>query len=148
MQRRFAGQEDDEEIALFLYELAGDEVMINAAAASGVEIPPDARAELREGIGRQLAAIARRLRVSHVLATNPLFDIRAESHRFIRGVLTQAQPVPWLTEFRIVLDPVYPSRVDEHSAEAAARIAREHRAGGASGADSETDEATTHGDEG
>lgn len=148
MQRRFAQQEDDEEIALFLYELAGDAVMINAAAASGVVMPPEARAELREGIGRQLAAIARRLRVSHVLATSPLFDIRAESHQFLRGVLTQAQPVPWLTEFRIVLDPVYPSRVDDHSAESAARVARELRAGEASGADSETDDATTHGDEG
>ncbi|TFG66526.1 MAG: hypothetical protein E4H28_01665, partial [Gemmatimonadales bacterium] len=118
IQRRFAEEEDDEAIALFLYQLAGDEVLISAAAESGVTIPPEARAELREGIGRQLAAIARRLHVNHVSAASPQFDIRAESERFLSGVLKLAQPVPWLTEFRIVLDPVYPSRVDNESAEA------------------------------
>jgi len=127
LQRRFVQEEDDEAIALFLYQLAGDEIMINAAVDSGVEIPEEALQELRLGVGRQLAAIAKRLNVNHVSAVSPLFDLRAESHRFLTAVLTMAQPIPWLTEFRIVLDPVYPSRVDERSAEAAARIAREHR---------------------
>ena len=124
---RFEEEEDDEEIGLMLYQLAGDEVLIEAAAASGAELPPEARAELQEGIGRQLAAIAERLEISHAAAADPRFDVGAESRRFLTSVLAIAQPVPWLTEFRVVLDPVYPSRVDERSAEAAATIARELR---------------------
>jgi len=143
MQRRFAEEEDDEAIALYLYQLAGDEVLIEAAAASGITVPAQAREELREGIGRQLATIAIQLSVSHASAVSPLFDIQAESERFLAGVLMQSQPVPWLTEFRIVLDPVYPSRVDDESAEAAARIAREIRAGWSPVAVPETDQATT-----
>jgi PPIC-type PPIASE domain len=146
LQRRFVLEEDDENdaaIALFLYELAGDEVLMQAATASGVDLPPKARAELRRGIGRQLAAIATRMRVSHAAAASPRFDVRTESRRFLSTVLAQAKPVPWLTEFRIVLDPVYPSRVDERSAEIAARIALERRASvapslGSESVDSET----------
>ncbi|MFQ5529245.1 MAG: peptidylprolyl isomerase [Gemmatimonadota bacterium] len=132
LQRRFAEEEDDEAIGLMLYQLAGDEVLIEAAAASGVELPASARADLQKGISRQLAAIARRLNVNHAAAVHPLFDVSSESRRFLTSVLEVAQPVPWLTEFRIVLDPVYANRVDERSAETAARIARERR--GAEGA--------------
>ncbi len=141
IQRRFVQAEDDETIALFLYQLAGDEVMINAAVDSGIEIPEEALDELRLGIGRQLASIAKRLKVNHASAASPLFDLRAESHRFLTSVLTLAQPVPWLTEFRIVLDPLYPSRVNERSAEDAARIAREHRASMSSEAEATVSEA-------
>ncbi|MDH3427359.1 MAG: peptidylprolyl isomerase, partial [Gemmatimonadota bacterium] len=123
LQRRFAEEEDDEEIGLMLYQLAGDEILIEAAAASGVELSSAARADLQRGIGRQLAAIARRLNVSHAAAVHPQFDVEAESRRFLASVLEVAEPIPWLTEFRLVLDPVYPSRVDERSAETAARIA-------------------------
>lgn len=131
LQRRFIleeNEENDETIAIFLYELAGDEVLMRAARTSGVKISQEARNELRQGISRQLAAIATRMRVSHAAAVSPLFDVDAESRRFLSAVLEQGQPIPWLTEFRLVLDPVYPSRVDERSAETAARIAREHRA--------------------
>jgi hypothetical protein len=140
---RFEEEEDDEEIGLMLYQLAGDEVLIEAAAASGAELPPEARAELHEGIGRQLAAIAKRLEVSHAAASDPRFDVGAESRRFLTSVLSVAQPVPWLTEFRVVLDPVYPNRVDERSAEAAAQIARELR-----GADAGSPEREAPADEG
>jgi len=75
-----------------------------------------------------MGAIAQRLGISHALVTNPRFDMRSESRHFLASLLEEARPVPWLTEFRIALDPVYPSRVDERGSESAARIARDRRA--------------------
>jgi len=142
LQRRFTEAEDDD-IELFLYQLAGDKILIDAAAASGVKLLPEDWDNLRAGMGQQLAALARRMNIFHVLVVSPQFDSQAESRRFITSVLQEAKPVAWLTEFRVVLDPVYPSRVDPRSAEVAARIAREYRIVVEPGADPVTGEATT-----
>lgn len=118
---------DDEDVGSFLYQLAGDEVLIRAAAESGVDLAENARENVRLTIARQLSAIARRFDISHVLVTNPAFNVERESRRFVALVLDRATPVPWLTEFRPVLDRRFESRVDLKSAEAAARQARQLR---------------------
>lgn len=127
LKLRFEQAEEDEQIALMLYQLAGDEVLIDAASSSGVGISQEARDRLRWGIGLQMGAIAQRLGISHAMVSDPRFDMQAESRRFLTSVLQASRPVPWLTEFRIALDPVYPSRVDERGSETAARIARDRR---------------------
>lgn len=123
LKRRFA-EADDEELALFLYQLAGDDVLIRAAEEHGIETPEEARREMREGIAGQLAAIAGRMRISHRLASSPAFSVGIESRQFVRDVLEKATAVPWAGEFRQVLDQHIPSRVDERGAEDAARRAR------------------------
>lgn len=126
---RLFGDEDteNEEIELYLYHLAGDEILVRAASESGVELSDEARADLRTGVAGQLAAIAGRMDLSHRLVTNPAYDVARESRRFVGIVLDRQAPVPQPTEFRAALDQRYPSRVDQRSAEAAARLAREQR---------------------
>ena len=124
--RLFADAED-EDIGLYLYQIAGDLILIRAAIESGVGLSEELRDDLRTGIAGQLAAIAGRMNVTRALVTNPAFDIGRESRRFIVGVLDLATPVPMATEFRPVLDQRYRSRVNDRSAEAAARQARELR---------------------
>lgn len=126
---RLFGDEDttDEDIEIYLYQLAGDEILVLAASESGIEPSDEARTDLRTGVAGQLAAIARRMNLSHRLVTDPAYDVARESRRFVSIVLDRRAPVPQPTEFRAVLDQRYPSRVDERSAEAAARLAREQR---------------------
>lgn len=124
--RRFR-EGDEEDAGTFLYQLAGDEVLIEAAARSGVDATAAARANLQAGIAGQLAAVARRMGISHALVANPAYDAARESRRFIRDVLDRSAPVPWATEFRIVLDQRFPSRVDDGSAALAAAEARRQR---------------------
>lgn len=141
LQNRFV-EADDEELGLFLYQLAGDEVLIDAATQSGVEMSEESLENLRRAIARQLSAIARRLDISHALVVNPAFDLERESRRLLRQVLAEAAPVPWLAEFRPVLDQRYRSRVDQKSAEAVARQARTLRGLGgdrAPGTDADAD---------
>lgn len=126
LRDRFA-EGGDEDIAISLYHLAGDEILVRAASESGVGLPEEARATLRRGIAAQLDAVAGRMNITHQLVRNPLFDLEGESHRFLRDVLNRANPVPTIAEFRPVLDPHYPSRVDDRSAAAAAQRAREQR---------------------
>ncbi len=123
------GEEDteDEDIEVYLYHLAGDEILVRAASESGIELSEEARADLRTGVAGQLAAIAGRMDLSRRLVTHPAYDIGRESRRFVSIVLERQAPVPQPTEFRAALDQRYPSRVDERSAEAAARLAREQR---------------------
>lgn len=123
--RRFR-EGDEEDAGTFLYQLAGDEVLIEAAARSGVDATA-ARSNLQAGIAGQLAAVARRMGISHALVANPAYDAALESRRFIRDVLDRSAPVPWATEFRIVLDQRFPSRVDDRSAASAAAEARRQR---------------------
>lgn len=137
LRQRFE-EAEDEELGVFLYQLAGDEVLVQAASRSGVVLPDSARAALRLGLAGQLAKIASRMDVSHALVTNPAFDVTRESRRFVEVVLNRGTPVPLPTEFRPLLDQRFPSRVDERSAEAAARQAREQR-----GLSLELDEAPT-----
>lgn len=134
LKERFL-EADDDELGSYLYQLAGDEVLIQAAARSGVDLSDTARENLRLAIARQLSAIARRLEISHILVTNPAFNAERESRRFVELVLERATPVPWLTEFRPVLDQRYESRVDLRGAEAAARQARDLRGLGAEAVD-------------
>lgn len=126
LQDMFA-EAGDEDLALYLYQLAGDEILVRAAVDSGVELSEELRTDLRVGIAGQLSAIARRMSVTHALVINPAFDVGRESRRFIEQVLRLSTPVPTATEFRPVLDQRYRSRVDERSAETAARQARELR---------------------
>lgn len=128
LERLFGAEDtESEDIELYLYHLAGDEILVRAASESGVELSDEARADLRTGIAGQLAAIAGRMDLSHRLVTHPAYDVARESRRFVGIVLDRQAPVPQPTEFRAALDQRYPSRVDERSAEAAARLAREQR---------------------
>lgn len=131
---------EDDDIALYLYQLAGDEILIRAAIASGVGLPDELRGDLRTGIAGQLAAIARRMNITHALVRNPAFDVERESRGFIVRVLDQSMPVPMATEFRPLLDRRYRSRVDDRSAEVAARQARELRGVGPETAGIEVDD--------
>ncbi|HSM07798.1 MAG TPA: peptidylprolyl isomerase [Gemmatimonadota bacterium] len=126
---RLFGDDDTEDgdIEVYLYHLAGDEILVRAASESGIELSDEARADLRTGVAGQLAAIAGRMDLSHRLVTNPAYDVGRESRRFVSIVLDRQAPVPQPTEFRAALDQRYPTRVDERSAEAAARLAREQR---------------------
>jgi hypothetical protein len=128
LERLFADEKaEDGDLDVYLYQLAGDEILVRAASESGVYLSDEVRADLRTGIAGQLAAIAGRMQLSHTLVTNPAYDVARESRHFISVVLDRAVPVPQPTEYRGVLDQRYPSRVDERSAEAAARLAREQR---------------------
>lgn len=140
---RLFGEEDTEDgdIEVYLYHLAGDEILVRAASESGIELSDEARSELRTGIAGQLAAIAGRMNLSHRLVTHPAYDVAHESRRFVSIVLDRQAPVPQPTEFRAALDQRYPSRVDERSAEAAARLAREQRSVGLEQAVPPVDEA-------
>ena len=66
----------------------------------------------------QLAAIATQYDISHSLVT---------SESFIQKVLLVQKPVPWLSEFRYVLDPDYPATIYERGAETASRLALDLR---------------------
>ena len=57
----------------------------------------------------------------------PTYDVRRAGSDFLRAVLQQQEPVPWLSEYRYVVDLEYPSSTDERGAEAAARLALELR---------------------
>lgn len=128
LQRLFSEEDtEDADIEVYLYHLAGDEILVRVASESGIELTDEARAELRSGVAEQLAAIAGRMDLSHRLVTDPAYDVARESRRFVNIVLDRRAPVPQPTEFRAALDQRYPSRVSERSAEAAARLAREQR---------------------
>ena len=45
-------------------------------------------------------------------------------------MLARSRAIPWLGEFRVVLDPEFPVRVDDRGVEIAARHARELRDAG------------------
>lgn len=139
--RRMFAEADDEDIGIYLYQLAGDEILIQAATESGVELSEDVRRDLRTGVASQLAAIAERMHISRALVTHPAFDIEQESRRFVALALDRATPMPWASEFRSILDQRHRSRVDEGSANAAARLARNQR-----GLDLALEDARTTGD--
>ncbi|MFW6039610.1 MAG: peptidylprolyl isomerase, partial [Gemmatimonadota bacterium] len=103
---RMFGEEDteDDDIEVYLYQLAGDEILVRAASESGIEPSDEARTELRTGVAGQLAAIAGRMDLSHRLVTDPAYDVARESRRFVSIVLDRRAPVPQPTEFRAALD--------------------------------------------
>jgi hypothetical protein len=111
------------EVENYLLELAADEVIVQAAEQNGFAASESERLELEAAIAAQLASVATKYGISHEFVTNPSFRIDLASQSFLRGVLQAQQPVPWLTEFRYVLDPEYPAVIHERGAETAARLA-------------------------
>jgi hypothetical protein len=108
-------------------ELAADEVLVQIAEARGYGPGDEEREQLQAALASQLSKIAGRFNLSHRMVTDADFDLDLASESFLRLVLAAQKPVPWLSEFRFVLDPDFPSRVDDQGAETAARLAREFR---------------------
>jgi len=126
LRQRFAGASEDEAYD-YLMELAADEVLVQVAEAQGFGPGDEEREQLQEALASQMSKIAGRYNLSHRMATDPAFNLDLAGESFIRAVLTAQQPVPWLSEYRYVLDPDFPSRIDAQGAEAAARLARDLR---------------------
>jgi hypothetical protein len=125
LRQRFASASEDEAY-LFLMELAADEVLVQAAEAGGHGAGSEDRAELERALAAQMSNIGGRYNLSHRLVTEPDFDLDRAGQNFIRAVLTAQKPVPWLSEYRYVLDD-FPSRIDEQGTATAARLARDLR---------------------
>jgi hypothetical protein len=126
MRRRFVLASEDEAYD-YLMELAADEVLVQVAEAQGYGPGDEEREQLEEALASQMSKIAGRYNLSHRMATDPNFDLNIASDVFLRAVLTAQQPVPWLSEYRYVLDPDFPSRIDEQGTETSARLARSLR---------------------
>jgi hypothetical protein len=107
----------------YLMELAADEVLVQAAEASGFAPSETERQALQASMADQLADLASQYSISHEFVTNPSFHVDLASESFLRGVLQAQKPVPWLAEFRYVLDPDYPAAIYERGAETASRLA-------------------------
>ena len=104
---------------------------IEKAAGYGKPIPFHVGADFYETIHPyRLGHIAARLGLSSQLVTNPRFDIDEQSYYFLQDVMARSRALPWLGEFRVVLDPRFPVRVDESGVRSAARRASELRAAG------------------
>ncbi|MFQ5745689.1 MAG: peptidylprolyl isomerase [Gemmatimonadota bacterium] len=127
LRKQFA-EASDEDIEFFLGELARDEILTRAAVRSGSGASEAEREVMRDALARQLGKIAEQYEISRALATSPLLDLDLESRAFVRRVLADQKPIPWLGEFRSLLDRRFPMRVHERGAEAAARIALDLRA--------------------
>ena len=130
MRKAFAEATEDE-LHDYLMRLARDEILITAAAGSGVAASAEEREALAAALAEQLGHIAARMGLTNQLVTNPRFDIDEQGYYFLQRVMEQASALPWLGEFRVVLDPVFPVRVDESGVRSAARRAGELRAAGA-----------------
>lgn len=130
MRKMFA-EASEEEVHDYLMRLARDEILITAAASSGVSATAKEREALAITLADQLGHISARLGLTSQLVTNPLFDIDEQGYYFLQGVMERSRPIPWLGEFRVVLDPLFPVRVDDSGLKNAARRARELRAAGA-----------------
>lgn len=113
----------DEDLGIYLHELARDEVLIRAAYRAGAQPSESQKEALRGVLAEQLSRIAANYRLSHQTVISPIFDAEAEALGFIERILLTRAPLPWLGEFRPVLDRDYPGRVDRHGADAAAAIA-------------------------
>jgi hypothetical protein len=122
MRNRFSEAGPDE-VDDFLFQLAADEVLVAAAYERGFGPTEAQKADLAAVIHTQLAKIAGRYDLSRELVTNPGFQRGSAALRFVSVVLAAQQPIPWLTEFRPVVQPSWPSQVDEAGAEAAAKLA-------------------------
>jgi hypothetical protein len=129
MRRVFAEASDDE-VFEFLMQLARDEILITEAAGSGIAANDAEREELAVALADQLGHIAARLGLSSELVANPRFDLDEQGYYFLQGVMARSRALPWLGEFRVVLDPRFPVRVDESGVRSAARRASELRAAG------------------
>jgi hypothetical protein len=122
IKRLFASGTDDD-LVIYLHELARDEVLIRAAYRAGAQPSEQQKEALRAVMAEQLSRIATTYRLSHQTVISPIFNAEAEALGFIERILLTRTPLPWLGEFRAVLDRDYPGRVDRHGADAAAAIA-------------------------
>lgn len=120
----------DEELEEYLLQLARDEILMTAAARAGMEATQAERDALAIGLADQLGHLAARLQITSEAVANPRFEIGQQSVWFVQDVLARSRAIPWLGEFRVVLDPEFPVRVDDRGVEIAARHARELRDAG------------------
>ena len=116
----------ESEVEEYLLELATDEVLVQAAEATGFGPSEQDREELQLSMASRLAGVATEYEITHDLVMNSSFRMPIASERFIQKVLLVQKPVPWLSEFRYVLDD-YPAEVYTRGAEAASRLARDLR---------------------
>lgn len=124
---RLFADSTDEELEGYLFRLAEDEILIAAAAGSGIEIGEAERAWLSEGLASQLSGIANNYDISHVLVTHPQFDVRTESVAFLSRVLARAARFPRVGEYQVILDTRYPIVTNDRAGALVARQARELR---------------------
>jgi len=129
MRGVFAEASEDE-VHDYLMQLARDEILITAAASSGVAATAEEREALAVGLADQLSHVAARMGITSQLVANPRFDIDEQGYYFLQGVMARSRALPWLGEFRVVLDPQFPVRVDDSGVRSAARRAGELRAAG------------------
>jgi parvulin-like peptidyl-prolyl isomerase len=127
------------EVQDYLMQLARDEILITAAAKSGVSASDEERRAVVAGLSDQLGRIAASMGLSSQLVANPRFNFDEQGYYFLQRVMNRSRALPWLGEFRVVLDPVFPTRVDDSGVSSAARRARELRAAGLGSADSEAE---------
>lgn len=132
MRDRFAAA-TPEQAEDYLLQLAADEVLVATAREQGFGPTETQRKNLAATVHTQMARIAERYGITRELVTNPGFDREAAALRFLRAVLAAREPVPWLTEFRPVIEPEFPSRVHAGGAEAAADLAESMRTSGGDG---------------
>jgi hypothetical protein len=140
MRSRFA-QAGPNEVEDFLLQLAADEVLVTAAHERGFGPTEAQEADLAAAIHAQMARIAGRYDLSRELVTNPGFQRESAALRFLSVVLAAREPVPWLTEFRPVVQPEWPSQVDDAGAEAAAKLALRLRSSSGQDQDEQAGEA-------
>jgi len=129
LRRAFAEASGDETYD-YLMQLARDEILIQAATESGVSANAEEREALAEALSDQLAHVAARMGLTSQLVANPRFDLDEQGYYFLQGVMARSRALPWLGEFRVVLDPMFPVRVDDAGVRSAARQASELRAAG------------------
>lgn len=129
MRRVFAEASEDE-IYDYLMRLARDEILIDAAVESGVEANEEEREALAAALAEQLGHIAARMDLTAQLVANPGFEVDEQAYYFLQRVMARSRALPWLGEFRVVLDPMFPVRVDDSGVRSAARQASELRAAG------------------
>jgi dsDNA-binding SOS-regulon protein len=129
MRRVFAEASEDE-LYDYLMKLARDEILITAATRSGAAVNDEEREALSGALAEQLGHIAARMGLTSQLVANPRFDVGEQGYYFLQGVMARSRALPWLGEFRVVLDPVFPVRVDESGVRSAARHAEDLRAAG------------------
>ena len=138
MRRVFAEASEDE-IHDYIMQLARDEILINAAVDSGIDANDEEREALSAALAEQLGHIAARMGLTTQLVSDPRFDVGEQGYYFLQGVMARSRALPWLGEFRVVLDPVFPVRVDDSGVRSAARRAGELRAAGAGSAAPQSD---------
>jgi hypothetical protein len=119
-----------DEVHDYLMRLARDEILIAEAARSGATASEEEREALAVALADQLGHIAARLGLTSELVANPRFNVDEQGYYFLQGVMARSRAVPWLGEFRVVLDPMFPVRVDESGVRSAARHAAELRSAG------------------